>query len=283
MSSPSSSHIQFAELESDNIGGQRSKIDVIATILYICNDGSLKNHIVGKGNFSDSMANHYISVLLYNELLSTYVDNENNGRTYYRTTVKGRGLIYYYNQIQRLFATDKDHQINETQTQTKTRSLRNDIPNSDAQLVAKRMLIIDDEEDITSALKAGLEKFGFTVEVSNNPLSILSSYKAGSYDLVILDIRMPNMDGFELYKVIRKLDNKTKICFWTAFEEAFEQFVKSFPTMNEQYFIKKPITLDDLLNRITKLMTLEDQSIRQSSSPSLSLDLLSPSSSYPTS
>lgn len=276
MSSPSSSDIQFAELERDNIGGQRSKIDVLAAILYICNNGSLKNHIVGKGNFSDSMANHYISILLYNELLSTYVDNENNGRTYYRTTDKGRDLIYHYNQIQKLFTTDKESQINETQTQTKFGSPTKAISSSENQLAAKRLLIIDDEEDITSALKAGLEKYGINVDVSNNPVSTLSNYKPGYYDLVILDIRMPYIDGFELYKVIRKLDNKTKICFWTAFEVAYEQFVKTFPTMNEQYFIKKPVTLDDLVNRINKLMTLEDQTIRQSSLPSVSSDLFPP-------
>jgi CheY-like chemotaxis protein/predicted transcriptional regulator len=276
MSSPSSSDIQFAGLERDNIGGQRSKIDVIAAILYICNNGSLKNHIVGKGNFSDSMANHYISILLYNELLSTYVDNENNGRTYYRTTDKGRDLIYHYNQIQKLFTTDKESQINETQTQTKFGSPTKAISSSENQLAAKRLLIIDDEEDITSALKAGLEKYGINVDVSNNPVSTLSNYKPGYYDLVILDIRMPYIDGFELYKVIRKLDNKTKICFWTAFEVAYEQFVKTFPTMNEQYFIKKPVTLDDLVNRINKLMTLEDQTIRQSSLPSVSSDLFPP-------
>jgi predicted transcriptional regulator len=90
MSSPP--RVQFAELERDNIGRQRAKFDIIATTLYICNNGSLKNHIVGKGNFRDPMANHYISILLYNELLSTYVENENNGRTYYRTTNKGRNL-----------------------------------------------------------------------------------------------------------------------------------------------------------------------------------------------
>jgi CheY-like chemotaxis protein/predicted transcriptional regulator len=270
MSSPP--RVQFAELERDNIGGQRSKFDVIATILYICNNGSLKNHIVGKGNFSDSMANHYISILLYHELLSTYVDNENNGRTYYRTTDKGRNLINYYNQIQKLFTIDK------TPTQTKIGFPANTISSSKTELAAKRLLIIDDEEDITSALKAGLEKYGINVDVSNNPVLTLSNYKPGYYDLVILDIRMPNMDGFELYKVIRKLDNKTKICFWTAFEVAYEQFVKTFPTMNEQYFIKKPIALDDLVNRINKLMTLENQSIRQSSSPSLSSDFFSPHS-----
>jgi predicted transcriptional regulator len=66
-------------LSKDKIGGQRSKIDVIATILYICLNGSLKNHIIGKGNFSDAMANHYISILLYNDLL--HVSKDENSRT----------------------------------------------------------------------------------------------------------------------------------------------------------------------------------------------------------
>jgi CheY-like chemotaxis protein/predicted transcriptional regulator len=269
MSSPPSPRVQIAELERDNIGGQRSKIDVIATILYICGNGSLKNHIVGKGNFSDSMANHYISILLYNELLTTYVDNENNGRTYYRTTDKGRELISYYNRIQQLFTVkNKEKQFNEIQTNS--RSPPTTIPSSATRSATERLLIIDDEEDITSALKAGLERYGMNVDVSNNPVLILSNFKPGCYDLVILDIRMPNMDGFELYKVIRKLDNTIKICFWTAFEEAYEQFAKTFPTLSEQYFIKKPITLDDLVNRINKIMALEDQSFKQSSLPSLS-------------
>jgi CheY-like chemotaxis protein len=272
MSSPSPSRVQTtAELERDNIGGQRSKIDVIATILYICNNGSLKNHIVGKGNFSDSMTNHYISILLYNELLTTYVDNENNGRTYYRTTDKGRDLINYYNRIQQLFSTkNKEQQFNETQTKFRSPPLTTTMLSSTTQSATKRLLIIDDEEDITSALKAGLERYGINVDVSNNPVLILSNFKPGYYDLAILDIRMPNMDGFELYKVIRKLDSTIKICFWTAFEEAYEQFAKTFPTLSEQYFIKKPITLDELVNRINKIIALEDQSFKQSSFSTLS-------------
>ncbi|MGH9952837.1 MAG: response regulator, partial [Nitrososphaeraceae archaeon] len=266
----SSTHIEITELETDNLGGQRSKFDVIATILYICNNGSLKNHIVGKGNFSDSMANHYISILLYNDLLSTYIDNENNRRTYYRTTDKGKELIYFYNQIQRLFiqttAVTKDININNNKV--KARSSGNTISSSAAQEVTKKILIIDDETDITSALKRGLEKYGFTIEVNNNPLSMLSSYKAGYYDLLIMDIRMPQMDGFHLYQVIRKLDNRTKVCFWTAFEIAYEQLVKRFPTMNEKYFIKKPVTLEDLVDRINRITgDAEDEKV--SSSPSL--------------
>lgn len=181
-----STHIEITELETDNIGGQRSKFDVIATILHICIDGSLKNHIVGKGNFSDSMANHYISILLYNDLLSTYIDNENNRRTYYRTTDKGKELIRFYNHIQRLFTvttttTTTNNDISIDNAKVKSSSFDNTISSSAPQAATKRILIIDDEADITSALKRGLEKYGFTVEVNNNPLSILSDYKAGYY------------------------------------------------------------------------------------------------------
>src|SRR5919106_3490352 len=144
MSSSPSSHFQTAaaaELEKDNIGGQRSKIDVIATILYICSNGSLKNHIVGKGNFSDSMANHYISILLYNELLTTYIDNENSGRTYYRTTDKGRELINYYNRIQQLFTVkDNEYQFSETQTKLRSASATT-MPSSATQSATRRLLI----------------------------------------------------------------------------------------------------------------------------------------------
>lgn len=91
-------------LSCDNIGGQRSKIDVLATILHICLEGCLKNHIIGKGNFGDSMTNHYISILLYHELLHTSKDE--NSRICYRSTVKGKILIQKYNSIQQLFSME---------------------------------------------------------------------------------------------------------------------------------------------------------------------------------
>jgi predicted transcriptional regulator len=89
----------ITELEQDNIGGQRSKIDVIATILYICLEGRLKNHIIGKGNLSDSMSNHYLSILLYRNLLESYKDEGNGSRTYYRATRKGKNVIRKKNTI----------------------------------------------------------------------------------------------------------------------------------------------------------------------------------------
>ena len=65
-------------------------------------------------------------------------------------------------------------------------------------------MLVDDEPDITSTLKIGLQDNGFEVDTFNDPIEVLSNFKAGSYDLIILDIKMPKMNGFELYKEIEK-------------------------------------------------------------------------------
>lgn len=238
------------ELECDNIGGQRSKIDVIATILYICLNGSLKNHIIGKGNLSDSMTNHYLTVLLYHNLLETYKDEGNSNRTYYKTAQKGKSVIAHYNEIQKLFSKEGASKLrNSRYYSLEKRKYTHSFP-----LSMYRILIIDDEADITSALKNGLELQGFKVDVFNEPLTALSNYSAGSYDLLILDVKMPKMNGFELYKVIRKLDKETIVCFWTAFEVCYEELRKMFPAMDEKYFIRKPIAMNELIDRIQKIM-----------------------------
>ena len=118
-----------------------------------------------------------------------------------------------------------------------------------------RILIIDDESDITSALKNGLELQGFKVDVFNEPLKALSNYSPGSYHLLIVDVKMPKMNGFELYKVIRKLDKEIVVCFWTAFEVCYDELKKMFPAMDEKYFIRKPITMNELTDRIQNIMS----------------------------
>ena len=118
-----------------------------------------------------------------------------------------------------------------------------------------RILIVDDEEDITSILKKGLEKYGYEIDVFNDPLLALSSFRAGSYDLILLDIRMPKMDGFELYQRITQLDSKTKVCFMTAFEVYYDALKELFPDSYESIcFIRKPIAIQDFVNRISKEM-----------------------------
>jgi CheY-like chemotaxis protein len=115
----------------------------------------------------------------------------------------------------------------------------------------KRILIVDDEVDITLFFKITLEQAGFIVDTYNDPLRSLSNYRAGKYDLLLLDIRMPHMNGFELYGKIRQIDDKTKICFMTAYEEYYNEFKRIFPDLQEgECFIRKPIGMDDLIKTV---------------------------------
>jgi two-component system, OmpR family, response regulator ChvI len=118
--------------------------------------------------------------------------------------------------------------------------------------LGKRVLIVDDEKDITESLKVGLERQGFEVETYNDPLGALSVYKAGVYDSIILDIRMPGMSGFELFRELRKKDKKTAIIFLTAFEMYREEFRRLFPDMAVQGFLQKPISIALLVAQIKK-------------------------------
>jgi DNA-binding response OmpR family regulator len=116
-----------------------------------------------------------------------------------------------------------------------------------------RILIVDDEEDITSMLKKGLEHYGFEVVAFNDPILALSSFKAGVYDLMLLDIKMPKMDGFELYQELQKVDGKAKVCFMTAFEVYYEALKELFPdTYSSVCFVKKPFSIQDFVKKVNK-------------------------------
>src|SRR5712691_7072288 len=121
--------------------------------------------------------------------------------------------------------------------------------------VRTRILIIDDEPDITLAFKKALRDKGFEeVETVNDPILALKNFKEGSYDLLIIDIVMPEMDGFGLYEEIRKIDNNVKVCFITAFQINYQALRAVFPaattTDDIRCFIRKPVDLDDLVKRI---------------------------------
>ena len=122
----------------------------------------------------------------------------------------------------------------------------------------KRVLIVDDEPDLTLSLKMTLEENGLKVNSFSDPLSALENYKeeAGMYDLLILDMKMPQMNGFELYRQIRKIDDKVKVCFLTAGEMDYEQFGKElFPALDKNCYIQKPIENETLIKRINRIMT----------------------------
>ena len=102
-----------------------------------------------------------------------------------------------------------------------------------------RILLVDDEQDITVSLRMGLENNGFAVDTFNDPQEALSNFKAGIYDLLLLDIKMPKMNGFELYQEIEKIDKKAKVCFITAFEVYYKSLRELFPTVKVDCYIKK--------------------------------------------
>jgi two-component system, OmpR family, response regulator ChvI len=112
------------------------------------------------------------------------------------------------------------------------------------------ILIVDDEIDITLAFKKGLESNGFTVDIYNDPVTALLNFKSDFYDLILVDVRMPKMNGFELYQEIEKVDKKSKVCFITAFEVYYHALREIFPTLEVSCFIRKPIEIDDLVKRI---------------------------------
>ena len=119
----------------------------------------------------------------------------------------------------------------------------------------KRILIVDDEVDITDSLKAGLTNQGFSVDAYNDPMAALAHFKSKQYDFVILDIRMPKMSGFDLYREMVKLDWKTNYCFFTAFDIHPSEFDKVFPDVNVRAFLKKPLSPSQMVERLNSVMS----------------------------
>jgi DNA-binding response OmpR family regulator len=117
----------------------------------------------------------------------------------------------------------------------------------------KRILVVDDEPDIKFTLQAGLEDAGFDVDAFTDPELALSSFKPGLYDLVLIDIMMPKMDGFVLYERLKTVDLGVKVCFLTASEEYHEEIREvKHGTLNRDLFLQKPISNDDLIREIKK-------------------------------
>ena len=118
-----------------------------------------------------------------------------------------------------------------------------------------RILVVDDEPDLTQVSTLALEYHGFKVDSFNDPREALSKYKPGLYDLVILDIKMPKMDGFELYQEIKKKDNNANVCFLTASEQYYEEFrKKEYYALDRNLFIRKPIENEELVKEINKMI-----------------------------
>jgi DNA-binding response OmpR family regulator len=130
--------------------------------------------------------------------------------------------------------------------------------NDEPELASKKILVVDNESDITFTLQSILEDNGFIVDIYTDPVLALRNFQANSYDLILLDIKMPNMDGFELYNKMKEIDSRAKICFLTASEMFYEDLRKARfeldESLGERYFIQKPITTEELLRRINAVI-----------------------------
>ena len=122
----------------------------------------------------------------------------------------------------------------------------------------KRILIVDDEPDVNLALRIVLEQNNFIVDSFNDPLLALENFKANLYDVLILDIKMPKKDGFEVYKEVMKIDNRVKVCFLTAGDVNYRSLKETFPTLDEEQFIRKPIENTELIRQVHKIINLNE-------------------------
>lgn len=113
-----------------------------------------------------------------------------------------------------------------------------------------RILIVDDEPEIAQIFALALEDKGFIVDIYHDPLAALSKFKTDLYDLVLLDIRLPNIDGFELYDKIRNMDKRIKVCFISAYQMNYLALRDQYPELEIDCFIPKPVKIEDLVKRV---------------------------------
>jgi DNA-binding response OmpR family regulator len=116
--------------------------------------------------------------------------------------------------------------------------------------LSKIVLIVDDDPDMTSIFSLGLQDEGFEVYTHNDPLEVLSQFRPNFYDLLLVDISMPKMNGIDLSRQLLELDPNVKICFITAGEANIEVLRELYPTRDIGCFIRKPVTIDQLVRRV---------------------------------
>ncbi len=122
----------------------------------------------------------------------------------------------------------------------------------------KNILIVDDDEDLNNLFKTFLEYNGYKVNTFTDPIDALYSFRKDAYDLVLLDLKMPKMNGMLLYEKLQNMDTDLLFCFITANREYIEHLKKNNPDI-EKIVIYKPILLSELRNKIHLLLSNQQQ------------------------
>ncbi len=130
---------------------------------------------------------------------------------------------------------------------------------SDNNKSIKRILIIDDEPDVILVLKQVLAANGFEADSYEDPRLALKNFRANMFDLLLLDVKMPDINGMDLYQEMKKIDDKVKVCFLTASEMYYEKFRKEEPyrKFDNEFFVAKPIENEELLDHLNKVINIQ--------------------------
>jgi DNA-binding response OmpR family regulator len=114
-----------------------------------------------------------------------------------------------------------------------------------------RLLVVDDEKDICSVLSQGLKNAGYEVDSFTNPEEALSKFASGRYALALLDVKMPQINGFELFAKLQTIDKNIRVCFLTAFDREFRsEMTHRFPRIPSGCFLHKPLSLQKIIQTI---------------------------------
>ena len=118
-------------------------------------------------------------------------------------------------------------------------------------------MVIDDDKDITDLFSIFLESNGYVINAYTNPLEAFHNLRKNSHDLILLDLKMPTMDGMTLYHKIKEIDKNVIICFTTADKNYIQQLQKGIIDI-EKIVLYKPVLLKDLKNKIDWLLSLQE-------------------------
>ena len=126
-------------------------------------------------------------------------------------------------------------------------------PTIDAEGSKKRILIVDDDSEVRKSFELVLEDSGlFQVVTFSDPMLALSNFGPDLYDMVLLDIMMPNVDSFKLYDKMKSIDNNLKVCFITMYdnEETYKALRNRYPTLERECIVSKSVSTGDLIDKL---------------------------------
>ena len=196
--------------------------------------------------------NHRSNPILDNGISSFYhLYYDNSGRLHHQ---------HYLSEFSSFSPTDSNHMQNqEANLDTSVEIETKETPPPSSPFI-KRILVVDDDPDLTLTFKASLDghyygdgdnKKRFEVYTYNDPLLVLKEFKPNFYDLLLTDIYMPNMNGFQLCQKILELDVNMRVCFISAFEVNIHALREVYPNVSFGCFIKKPVTIKYLIKRLS--------------------------------